>query len=55
MSLTVGSPLPDVDRQLYRLLGADAVVDRHGRLAYLSLPASPDARPPVQDLVDASR
>ncbi len=38
-----------------RQLGADAVIDRHGRLAFLSLPASPDARPPVQDLIDAAR
>ena len=34
-------------------LGADAVVGRDGRLRYLSLPASPDARPPVSDLVAA--
>ena len=36
-----------------RQLGADAVFDAAGRLAHLSLPTSPDARPPVQELVDA--
>ena len=36
-------------------LGADAVFDAMGRLVYLSLPTSPDARPPVQELVDAHR
>lgn len=34
-------------------LGADAVVGRDGRLRYLSLPASPDARPPVDELIAA--
>ncbi len=34
-------------------LGADAVVGRDGTLRYVSLPASPDARPPVSDLVAA--
>lgn len=34
-------------------LGADAVVGRDGRLRYLSLPSTPDARPPVADLVAA--
>lgn len=34
-------------------LGADAVVGRDGRLRYLSLPATPDARPPVSDLIAA--
>ncbi len=34
-------------------LGADAVVGRDGRLRYVSLPASPDARPPVQELIAA--
>jgi len=38
-----------------RQLGADAVVDRAGRLHRLWLPPSPDARPPVQALVDAVR
>jgi hypothetical protein len=36
-------------------LGADAVVDRDGHLRYLSLPASPDARPPVAELITAVR
>jgi peroxiredoxin len=34
-------------------LGADAVVSRDGRLRYLSLPATPDARPPVAELIAA--
>jgi hypothetical protein len=34
-------------------LGADAVIGRDGRLRYLSLPASPDARPPVDELIAA--
>ena len=34
-------------------LGADAVVGRNGVLRYLSLPATPDARPPISELVDA--
>jgi hypothetical protein len=34
-------------------LGADAVFGRDGRLRYLSLPATPDARPPVSDLIAA--
>ena len=34
-------------------LGADAVVGRDGRLRYLSLPSTPDARPPVADLIAA--
>ncbi len=34
-------------------LGADAVVGRDGRLRYLSLPSTPDARPPVSDLIAA--
>ena len=39
-------------------LGADAVVDRNGRLVYLSLPPSPDARASIAELaaaVDRSR
>ena len=36
-----------------RQLGADAVVGRDGRLRFLALPSSPDARPPVADLVAA--
>lgn len=34
-------------------LGADAIVGRNGVLRYLSLPATPDARPPIRDLLKA--
>jgi hypothetical protein len=34
-------------------LGADAVVGRDGTLRYLSLPSTPDARPPISDLTAA--
>ena len=34
-------------------LGADAVVGRDGTLRYLSLPATPDARPPINELLAA--
>ena len=34
-------------------LGADAVIGRDGSLRYLSLPSTPDARPPISDLVAA--
>lgn len=34
-------------------LGADAVVGRDGTLRYLSLPSTPDARPPITDLIAA--
>lgn len=34
-------------------LGADVVVGRDGRLRYLLLPPSPDARPPISDLIAA--
>jgi peroxiredoxin len=34
-------------------LGADAVIGRDGRLRYLALPPSPNARPPVSALVAA--
>ena len=34
-------------------LGADAVVGRDGRLRFLLLPSTPDARPPVSDLIAA--
>ncbi len=34
-------------------LGADAVVGRDGRLRYRSLPSTPDARPPVEELIAA--
>lgn len=36
-----------------RQLGADAVIGRHGELRYLSLPSTPDARPPIGDLIAA--
>ncbi len=36
-----------------RQLGADAVISRNGDLRYLSLPATPDARPPISDLIAA--
>lgn len=34
-------------------LGADAVIGRDGTLRYLSLPSTPDARPPIDALVAA--
>ena len=34
-------------------LGADVVVGRDGTVRYLSLPSTPDARPPVSELVAA--
>ncbi len=34
-----------------RQLGADAVIGRNGTLRYLSLPSTPDARPPIADLI----
>ena len=34
-------------------LGADTVVGRDGALRYLSLPSTPDARPPISDLIAA--
>jgi hypothetical protein len=36
-----------------RQLGADAVVGRDGDLRFLSLPSTPDARPPIGDLIAA--
>jgi hypothetical protein len=36
-----------------RQLGADIVVGRDGRIRLLALPASPDARPPISELVAA--
>jgi len=36
-----------------RQLGADAVIGRDGTLRYLSLPSTPDARPPIGDLLAA--
>ena len=38
-----------------RQLGADIVADGDGRITYLALPRSPDARPPVAELVRAVR
>ena len=35
-----------------RQLGADAVVDRSGRLHRVWLPSGPDQRPPVAEIVD---
>jgi AhpC/TSA antioxidant enzyme len=32
-------------------LGADAVIGRDGTLRYLSLPSTPDARPPIDELI----
>ena len=34
-------------------LGADAVIGRSGTLRYLSLPSTPDARPPISELIVA--
>ncbi len=34
-------------------LGADAVIGRDGSLRYLSLPSTPDRRPPVAELIAA--
>ena len=34
-------------------LGADAVIGRSGTLRYLSLPSTPDARPPISELIAA--
>ena len=36
-----------------RQLGADAVIGRDGTVRYLSLPATPDARPPIDELIAA--
>ena len=47
-----GRRLQRATEDVYQL-GADAVIGRDGRLRYLSLPASPDARPPVDDLLAA--
>lgn len=35
-------------------LGADLVADRDGRIVYLALPPTPDARPPIGDLIRAA-
>jgi peroxiredoxin len=42
-------------REDTRQLGADAVVDREGRLHRVWLPSGPDQRPPVADIIDAVR
>jgi hypothetical protein len=34
-------------------LGGDAVVGSDGSLRYLALPATPDARPPIAELIEA--
>ena len=34
-------------------LGADAVIGRDGALRYLSLPMTPDSRPPIDKLIEA--
>ena len=36
-----------------RQLGADAVISRNGDLRYLSIPSTPDARPPLNELIAA--
>jgi hypothetical protein len=36
-------------------LGADAVIGGDGRVRYLFRPPDPDARPPIDDLLDALR
>jgi hypothetical protein len=38
-----------------RQLGADAIVGRDGRLHRVWLPERPDARPPVEEIIDAVR
>jgi peroxiredoxin len=38
-----------------RQLGADAVIDREGRLHRLWLPPRPDARPDVDEIIEAVR
>jgi hypothetical protein len=41
-------PTEDVNQ-----LGADLVIGRDGRIRYLALPPSPDARPPITELISA--
>ena len=36
-----------------RQLGADAVIGHDGTIRYLSLPSTPDARPPIGELIAA--
>ena len=50
--ITAGRRLRPATEDVYQL-GADAVIGRDGRLRYLALPASPDARPPIDELIAA--
>ncbi len=50
--LRAGRRLRRPTEDVYQL-GADAVVGRDGRLRYRSLPSTPDARPPVEELIAA--
>ena len=34
-------------------LGADVVIGRNGRIRYIALPATPNSRPPIADLIEA--
>ncbi len=36
-------------------LGADVVADSTGRITYLVLPPTPDARPPIEELIRAAQ
>jgi hypothetical protein len=38
-----------------RQLGADAIIGRDGRLCRVWLPESPDARPPIETVIDGLR
>jgi AhpC/TSA antioxidant enzyme len=44
----LGGPTEDI-----RQLGADAVIGRDGILRYIALPSTPDARPPINELIAA--
>jgi peroxiredoxin len=44
----LGKPTEDI-----RQLGADVVIGRDGLLRYLTLPSTPDARPPISELIAA--
>lgn len=50
--ITAGRRLHRPTEDIHQL-GADAVVGRDGTLRYLSLPSTPDARPPINDLLAA--
>ena len=50
--ITAGRRLHRPTEDIHQL-GADAVVGRDGTLRYLSLPATPDARPPINELLAA--